>query len=649
LHADFSAFTVFLNFNLNINPMKTCSFKLALTAALVSSAVSAMATDFKLADGVEGRISGTATFGTIIRIDDPNPANYALIPSSVVAGATPGQLVGQTGGSDLNFSKGHAVSTVAKAMVDLDVHGKNLGLFLRADAWDDLVQGHDSVAYGNFPNGFKPNTPLSDKGFAADAKFSNARIRDGYLYGKFSGDDGVKAEVRVGAQVLNWGVSQFFNGGVGAATNPQDLAAQFRPGALSQESKVPVGMISLSLSSGKDWGFDGFLPYESRTANMPGCGSFFDTVSIVQPGCNFAAAITAPAAGTPLSTIASLTEQAVLASGIYVRRNPDGNASGAGQLGLSLRYNLESWNTEIRGYLTRTSNTLPNIYRATIENVNGATLPPGLAGGLARLTNPNGVRYSVIYPEGVNMLGASFDTKLDATSRVFGEVAYRPNQPLGMSPLDMLTAALLRAPTSLLATQMNFLATPAGGNFDGYDRFGVTTANLGANKVFAKALGAERVILAGELGFSHVDDLPDPSVMRYGRGLAYGAAPYLLNGALTPCAETAPGLSGVPGKTCTTDGYISPNAWGLRGRVSAMYANALFGAALTPSLTLAKDVKGYSYDSTFSEGRLTARLALRADWGKAYFGEVAYTYYGGGKYNLMSDRSNLGLVGGVNF
>jgi hypothetical protein len=624
-------------------------FKLAMTTALVSSAVSAMAADFKLADGIEGRISGTATLGSIIRMDDPNPANYALVPSTVVSGATPGTLIGQTGGSDLNFSKGHAVSTLLKAMVDLDVHGKNLGLFLRTDAWDDLVQGHDNVAYGNYANGFKPNTPLSDKGFAADAKFSNARIRDGYLYGKFTGDNDVKTEVRVGAQVLNWGVSQFFTGGVSAATNPQDLAAQFRPGALQQESRVPVGMISVSLTSGKDWGFEGYLPYESRPNNVPGCGSFFDTSSIVQPGCNLAGALAAPVAGTPLNTMASLTEQAILNSGYYIHRNPDGSAGSSGQFGLAYRYNVPSWSTEFSGYLARSHSSLLNTYRVTIENVNGATLPPGLAGGLGRLANPNGLKYSVIFPEGINMLGASFDTKLDPTARIFGEFSYRPNQSLGMSPIDLLTASLLRAPTSLLATQKNFLATPAGGNFDAYDRFGVVTANLGANKVFPKALGADRVILAGELGFSHVNDLPDPSVMRYGRGLAYGAAPYLLNGALTPCAETAPGLNGVPGKTCTTDGFISPDAWGLRGRVSATYSNALFGAALTPSLTFAKDIKGYSYDGTFSEGRLTARLALRADWGKSYFGELAYTYFGDGKYNLLSDRSNLSLVAGINF
>jgi hypothetical protein len=59
---------------------------------------------------------------------------------------------------------------------------------------------------------------------------------------------------------------------------------------------------------------------------------------------------------------------------------------------------------------------------------------------------------------------------------------------------------------------------------------------------------------------------------------------------------------------------------------------------------LAKDVQGYSHDATFSKGRVTSRLALRAAWGKRYFAEAAYSHFGCGDYNLLADRSNLALV-----
>lgn len=82
--------------------------------------------------------------------------------------------------------------------------------------------------------------------------------------------------------------------------------------------------------------------------------------------------------------------------------------------------------------------------------------------------------------------------------------------------------------------------------------------------------------------------LTDPAILRYGRGLAYGGAPYYVNGVLTDCAVTMPGLNGVPGTTCTYDGYITRSAWGLRGRIAATYGGLLPGATLTPSLAVAK-------------------------------------------------------------
>ena len=72
-------------------------------------------------------------------------------------------------------------------------------------------------------------------------------------------------------------------------------------------------------------------------------------------------------------------------------------------------------------------------------------------------------------------------------------------------------------------------------------------------------------------------------------------------------------------------------------------------ASLTPSLVLARDVNGYSYDGTFSKGRTTMRLGLRADWGKTYFADLQFTRFSGGRYNLVVDRDNLMLAAGMNF
>jgi hypothetical protein len=628
--------------------MKRHPAKSAIALSILSATLPSIAAEFKPADGIDAKVSSTVTFGTTIRTDAPNPADYALVPSSKVPGAPTGRLVGQNGGADLNFKARHPVSTVLKAVIDADVHASNVGLFVRSAAWTDFTLGHASAPYGNYPNGYTPGAPLSDKGFARDARFDAAEVRDAYLYGHASLGDQSRLDARLGRQVLAWGTSAFLPGGISSATNPTDYAAQVRPGALPQESRVPIDMLDLKFSLDKQFNVEGFVPFESRPSVFPGCGTFFDAASIIPQGCNLAGAIAAPIAGTPLSTINSLSEQSLLGNGYYVHRQADVEAGKGGQFGFALHYTASPLGTEFGLYATRTSNALP-AYRITIEDVDGATLPPGLAGGLGRLSNPHGLRYAVEYAGGVRMFGASFDTHLDTASRVFGEIAYRANQPLPDNANDLLNAFLLRAPNSMLQLNHDVLAIPAGGTYDAFDRFGVFNTTLGASKTVAGALGAQQVNVTAEIGRSLIPHLPDPNVMRYGRSLAYGTAPYLANGAMTACSEAAPGLSGVPGKTCTTDGFISKSAWGLRLRGAATYANAFFGASITPSGVVAMDMGGYSYDGTYSAGRVTLRGGLRADWGKRFFVDVQYTEFSGGKYNLMSDRSNVMIAGGAAF
>lgn len=620
----------------------------ALVLTLIGAALPSHALDLVSGDGLKVKLNSTVTFGTMIRTASPDPADYALPPSTMVPSAAPGQLVGQTGGADLNYEKGHAVSTVLKALVDLDVRDKNWGLLARGSAWTDFTLGHASAAYGNYANGYQNNVALSDDGFTREAKFNGVDLLDAYVWRRVDLDEGRQVNVKLGRQVLSWGTAQFTSGGVNSAINPVNLAAQFRPGALPQESKVPLNMLDLGVTLNQQWSAEGFIPFESRQAVLPGCGTFFDIASIVTHGCMLAGAIPRPYPGTPTPTMNTITEQAILASGYYVHRDQDVNAKHGGQAGMALHFKSEPLHTDFGAYALNMHSNQP-YFQVQVENINGSTLPAGLGSAFQRLADPNGLRYRTVYPENIRVYGLSFDTKVSQTANVYGELAYRPSQPLSMNPTDILNAFLLRTPTAMLQLSKNVLAIPAGGNFDAYDTYRVSNLALGGNKVFAQALGAQKVVLSGELGLSHVAGLPDPLQMRYGRSLAYGYAPYLVNGAQTACSEAAVGLSGVPGKTCTTDGFVTENAWGLRGRVAATYPAAFMGATLTPSLLLAKDVDGYAYDGAYSKGRTTVRLGLRADWTKSFYSDIQYTRFSGGDYNLMSDRSNIMLAVGATF
>lgn len=132
-------------------------------------------------------------------------------------------------------------------------------------------------------------------------------------------------------------------------------------------------------------------------------------------------------------------------------------------------------------------------------------------------------------------------------------------------------------------------------------------------------------------------DWPSRSVPGAAKGTLQGQA----GGA--PCADA------VSGKTCTSDGYISARAWGWKMRVTATYPQALWGITLTPSILLAKDVQGYSYDGAFSEGRSLIRPAVRAEIDKIYFAEIQYNRFSGGRYNLLADRDFVSVMAGVRF
>ncbi|MBI4984633.1 MAG: DUF1302 family protein, partial [Rhodocyclales bacterium] len=205
---------------------------------------------------------------------------YGATYSTRVPGATPGQLNGNAGLGDLNFKKGRPVSTVLKGHVDLELKRQNLGLFVRAKAWNDFELKDGNRAYGNMPNGYVQNVPLSDNGFDPAAKFSNAQFADVYAFGKFDVGSGSFVDVRVGRQTVKWGVAKFIGGGMNAI-NAVDIAARVRPGALPQEGIVPVGMIYANLAAGKQWGVDGFVQYEYRPLVLPPCGTFFNASNFV--------------------------------------------------------------------------------------------------------------------------------------------------------------------------------------------------------------------------------------------------------------------------------------------------------------------------------------------------------------------------------
>jgi hypothetical protein len=493
-------------------------------------------------------------------------------------------------------------------------------------AWNDFELADGIRPYGNVPNGFAQNVPLSDNGFAPEARFSNLLLSDIYGFGTFNTGVGQTVDVRVGRTSLNWGNARFSTGGIGGI-NMTDFSEVFRPGSVIRDSKIPVGMLYANLTDAKGWGVDGFVQFETRH-NVPlGCGTFYSQANYAPAGCGYA-------------SVLPIDDATALAAGKYPHRQTDVPISNDAEYGLSARYTAASINTEFKGYAANYHNRAGSIQVINPNGVPGAGGGYGLL-GTTRLTDPNGLRYAMEYAPNIHLYGASFETKFDPATTAYGEVAYRPNQALNLNASDLLAAFLTRSPTSALniakGTNTN---VPQGGTFDGYDRFAVTNVALGFSKVLQKTMGASNVALNAEIATSHVASLPDAGVLRYGRADDYGVA--AING--VPCVDTTTAQ-----KSCAHDGFITSNAWGYRLRAAAVYPNAMLGATLTPSVLFTHDVHGYSFDGGLLQDRKVLRPALRADWSGKYFAEVQYNRIMGGAYNILVDRDTVTLVAGVNF
>lgn len=584
----------------------------ACLATMAATAVSASAAEFKLDNGVQAKVNATVTYGTTYRTEDPDAGLLGPVSSARVPGAPAGKLGGNAGSSDLNFRKDSRVSNVLKGTADFELKKDNFGLFVRAKAWRDFALTDDLRPYGNFANGYKTDAPLSDNGFHAEAKFSNAQIVDAYVFGEVNVGASAPMTVKVGRQFLNWGSARFIGGGVNVI-NPLDVPGALRPGALPEESRLPVGMIYANLQNSKAWGVEGFIQLESRSMVLPGCGTFNSAANYAPVGCNYVSVL--PTAADPVA----------LASGRYAHRSEDVNASDSGQVGLSWRLTPEGMNTDFRLFAMNYHSRAPSI-RVTNANIGGTygALGTGTPPSFSRLTDPNGMKYAMVYAENMQMFAASFEAKPAPGTQVFGELAYRPNQAITLNASDLIAAFLQRSPASALNLAKGTNAIPAGGTFDGFDRFAVTNLSVGATQIFPKQLGAERVVLTGEVGYNNVAGLPDAGSLRYGRSDDFGLAQ--VSG--QACVDNT-----IAKLQCAQSGFVTSNSWGYRLRVAATYAVPAIGANLTPSIFFAQDVNGYSYDGSFLEGRRTLRSALRADWGKKYFAELQLNQISGGTYN----------------
>ena len=569
----------------------------------------------------------------------------------------------------LNFKRGETFSKIFKGIHDLELKYGDTGVFVRGKYWYDFELKDES----------RPFKDISDSNRKEGAKSSGAQILDAFIYHNYNIAD-LPGSVRFGKQVVSWGESTFIGGGINSI-NPIDVSAFRRPGAEIKEGLIPVNMFYLSQSITDNLSAEGFYQLEWDQTVTDNCGTFFSQPDVISDGCNNNLAVLATrnnlnnglaARGIPAnfrsSIINTLQARGVNFGspdeGTIVKRGPDRDARDSGQFGLALRYMFEPLDTEFGAYFMNYHSRAPifsgrgapaSAYNpnALAGSLIGAGVPTGIATNPALLASlmplvvAGNSSYYVEYPEDIRLYGLSFSTTLPTGTAWSGEISYRPNAPVQLNTTDILYSGL-----TPLDKNASVLQGKADTDQPGYRRKEITQLQTTFTHFFDQVMGAERLTLVGEIGFTHVGGLESTSKARYGRDPVYGPGPLPSGRCQTLNASTLAGAAmNNVSRYCENDGFTTANSWGYRGRAIWDYNSVFAGVNLKPSVAWSHDVSGYSPGpgGNFEEGRKAVSLGLDAEYQNTYTAGLSYTNFFDGKYTTVDDRDFVALSFGMNF
>ncbi|MRK23698.1 DUF1302 domain-containing protein [Pseudomonas sp. JG-B] len=604
-------------------------FLLLPLSCLVSHALAA---DFQIGE-IEGQLDSSLSIGTSISTANPDPK----------------QLNSATGDDGRrNFRSGDAFSGIFKGTHDLQLSHGDVGVFLRGSYWYDYVLRDQDQRFKD----------VEDNNRKRSAKTAGTELLDAFVYYNYAIAD-QPGSARLGKQVVNWGESTFIPGGLNVV-NPFNLSALRRPGSEVKEGLVPVNMFYVSQNLTDAISGDFFYQLDWEQTQLDNCGTFFSSNDFLADGCdgldvgNVLTGNPAAVAGlTPFGV--NLTDE-----GIRIPRAGDEDARNGGQWGMSLRWFAANLDTEFGAYIANYHSRVPYMGTISSPYYTNTSFAPQLCANLgvplancgAFLRSANGQslagalrlgtsQYLAQYPEDIRLYGLSFSTNLSTGTALQGEISYRPNMPIQLNGTDVIQSLLNNATRSPLVAE-DIRPDADSTLFNGYRRKEVTQAQATATHSFAQVLGADQLVVVGEVGATWVGGLEGTFGPRYGRSGTYGSG-ILASGA---CA----GISKTP-EHCNDQGFLTRFSWGYRVRTNLSYPNAIAGIDLRPNLSWQHDVDGNGpgEGSAFSEGSKAISVGLDASLNNTYSASLAYTDYIDGDYGTRGDRDYLSISLGVNF
>lgn len=313
----------------------------------------------------------------------------------LVADSTRYTLLLNADDGDYNFSRS-LVQNKASVVSELNLAWRNYGFFARGRAYYDDVYNQDTdqseSAYQTYNSG---KLYGGDAGFqefpkgTRDEHRQRLEMLDYFVFtsGELPGDR--LYDLRLGSQVINWGVSTFFQG-INGLQNRADAIAANTPGVEVKEILLPTGAIYGQVDVIQDVTFEAYYQYEWRKTELNGVGSYFSDRDFLGPGAeNFLVAV-----GDRVTFVAP--------------RTPDEAASNSGQWGSALHW-ITDGGTDFGFYYVKAHSKAPAYQLNTVDQIPRS--------------------YNIVYFENLEGYAASFATVL-ADTNVQGEVSWTQGAPV---------------------------------------------------------------------------------------------------------------------------------------------------------------------------------------------------------------------------
>lgn len=331
----------------------------------------------------------------------------------------PGQFSMNADDGNINYSKGDAVSAVAKVTQDISLKMGDWGFFGKILFFYDAVNNNfeethpNLITRDNFLQVGQVSSLLNDPAPRSDSRPCGARnptvagpcgivygkgghvlskrtdgetlreigtdlqLLDAYFYGRLPlpFGEGKELTFKIGRQSVNWGESTLLAFGAINQANPINANNFYRVGSLVEEFFTPIAMVFLSLEPFAGATLESFYQLEWKPLETPAPGSY---LSFVDLGTNDAGKdwVNLSFGGAaddrdrdpafPNGGYGRLQDNALsglTTTSLRAQRRPDAEPEPSGQFGIALKYYAEELNngTELAFYFENYHSRIPMV------------------------------------------------------------------------------------------------------------------------------------------------------------------------------------------------------------------------------------------------------------------------------------------------